>query len=182
MKSVLRIGSALLLVVAIIFSFALEPAHAADLTNYVGDNTHKGSKESIHVKEGGLYIKVGSGDVKDFSQSMMEFKGHIKFLSHDEDFDLSLALTDKNPGAKSGPCSVKLTGRTSSSCTYQVNGNYLDMKLDIDGASRTLMMDKYKKVNTEIVLKEQDSGKTLYKVHLIPSKRDAESGEMLIDS
>jgi hypothetical protein len=68
---------------------------------------------------------VGTGAFGDFSDFQATFDGSYSAFGKKGTFDIAFALTDKNPGAQSGPCTITLNGKTDNAATYQVNGGKL---------------------------------------------------------
>jgi hypothetical protein len=68
---------------------------------------------------------VGTGGFTSFSSFQAVFSGQYDYLGVQGNLLVSLELTDQDPDATSGPCSITLLGNTDSNATYQVNGQYL---------------------------------------------------------
>jgi hypothetical protein len=104
----------------------------AKLDSYFGP--HAG-KQKIYV---GIF-SVGNGTFKQFSDFDATFDGSYSAFGQSGTFDIQLALSDKNPGAQSGPCTITLNGKTDSAAKYQAHSG----KLTITTALNAVPIDIY---------------------------------------
>jgi hypothetical protein len=65
--------------------------------------------------------KVGTCSIQTNSQYEFSASGNYSVLGHNGNFNVDLKLTDKNPSATSGPCTVTNAGQTTVG-TYQSTG------------------------------------------------------------
>lgn len=78
-------------------------------------------------------INVGTCTYPDFDDFHVHCKGHAQFAFFGGDFDVTITLTDRNPNASSGPCSVTANGSTDTNAAYKVNGNGIDISTSLLG-------------------------------------------------
>lgn len=93
----------------------------ATLDSFAGP--HSG-KMQIYVY-GWINNYVGTGAFTTFDTFQAAFSGHYDYLGFKGEITVSLELTDRNPAATYGPCTVTLLGNTDHNASYQVNGQYL---------------------------------------------------------
>jgi len=68
---------------------------------------------------------VGTGNFTIFDSFHAVFAGKYHYLGYSGNINVSLELTDHDPNAPSGPCTISLLGNTDTNASYQVNGQYL---------------------------------------------------------
>lgn len=107
----------------------------ATLQPYFGSGTQSGSKEDIK-KQVIFWIKVGEGTIGVLSDFEFTFDGSA--LSYN--FDLAVNLTDQDPGANSGSCSVTYNGNTDSNASYVVDGSKIKISAGFSGKSETFII------------------------------------------
>ena len=85
----------------------------ATLPPFFASGTTSGSNEKIEVKII-IWDNVGSGTFSSFSTFQAAFQGQIDSIFFKGPLNISLALTDQNPGASSGPASFRVHNRSES--------------------------------------------------------------------
>ena len=94
----------------------------ATLKHYFGPITI--GKQNRIMTQTLLWLTVGHGKYEKFEDFEAVFKGNIDTPFYKGDFNASLTLTDRNPGAPSGPCTIIVNGGSYNG-TYKVLGNEL---------------------------------------------------------
>jgi hypothetical protein len=89
------------------------------------------------------FFSVGTGTFTQFSDFQAAFDGSYSAFGQSGTFDIQLALTDKNAGAQSGPCTITLNGKTDNAATYQADSE----KLTITTTLNAEPIDIYTKQN-----------------------------------
>ena len=109
----------------------------ATLPPFFASGTTTGSNEKIEVKII-IWDNVGSGSFTSFSTFQATFQGQIDSIFFKGSLNISLELTDQNPGASSGPASITVNGLSDGSATYQVNSNQISVNATLGGKSETI--------------------------------------------
>jgi len=105
----------------------------AKLEPYFGpDTTGKTNRIMVQTL---WWNTVGHGKYDEFGDYKAVFSGNIKIAGiYSGDFDLTLTLTDKNPGATLGPCIIILNG-ASHEGKYTVSGKELHIAFEAENKS-----------------------------------------------
>lgn len=109
----------------------------ATLPPFFASGTGTGSNEKIEVKVI-IWDNVGSGTFSSFSTFQAAFQGQISNIFYNGPLNLSLALTDQNPGASSGPASISVNNLSDSNAQYQVNGSQISVNANLGGKPETI--------------------------------------------
>lgn len=137
----------------------------ATIVDYVAYGTHSGLKETIWLQVVFFY-NVGSGQIEEYGTFNLSFQGHIDCIFYKGPLNLSLDLTDKNPGAHSGPCSVSVNGIKDPNAKYHVDNSKLSVDCNLSGNKQTITLYRiYEGKQTQIDL----TGKISCAVHLVPA-------------
>jgi hypothetical protein len=103
----------------------------ATLTPFYGQGTTTGTKVTIYDKADVIgFTDVGSGEFVAFAPYSAQFQGHVAVKG---DIGSLVTLTDADPSATSGPCSVEINGGSDGDATYAVDGQKLVITYDIGG-------------------------------------------------
>jgi hypothetical protein len=98
-------------------------------------NNFFGSLEYNHTYTVLLRIgtSIGTCTYPDFNDFHVHCKGHAQFAFFGGDFDVTITLTDRNPNASSGPCTVVANGSTDTNAAYKVNGSTIEISTELLG-------------------------------------------------
>jgi hypothetical protein len=113
----------------------------ATLQPFFAQGTQQGSNEEIEVKILFFWKSVGSGKFTDLTNFNVTFNGQISSAFYSGPMDLSLSLTDTNPGAQQGPVSITLNGTSDPNATYQVNGQQIVISASLGGKAETIAIN-----------------------------------------
>lgn len=137
----------------------------ATIVNYVAAGTHAGSKENIWVQIV-FFFNVGSGQVSEFDSFTLGLQGRIDTAFFKGDLNIRAELTDHNPGAASGPCSVSVNGACDNHAVYRLDGSHLVLDCNFGGVRQSIAVGQiYNGSQTELLL----SGQYNYAIHLAPA-------------
>jgi hypothetical protein len=98
--------------------------HAGNLKIYVG------------------FFSVGQGAFKHFDQFEAAFNGSYNAFGQSGTFDIQLALTDKNPAAQNGPCTITLNGKTDNAAKYDASNGKLAITTALNPAPIDIYMSQ----------------------------------------
>lgn len=98
----------------------------ATLPPYFGPGTN-GQPCKIEAQLGPIWPTIGSGNFTAFGEFNASFTGTYSVPGYSGNGNLSVTLTDQNPGATSGPATVVVNGNTDTNAHYSVSGNTLTL-------------------------------------------------------
>ena len=127
------------------------------LKDYFANGTKDGSKETIWAQIV-FFVKVGSGEFKEFSDSKCVFGGKIDTVFFKGDFELQLELTGTQE------CTIDVNGDKDDNAYYDIEDGYLTIKAKF-GTFKIHKIDGGKQ--TEIIPSGTSHNN---KVHLVPAQ------------
>lgn len=96
----------------------------AVLSQYVAKDTHAGQFVAVKAKKF-VWITVGKGEVRSFSDFDVDIAGKINVLGYNGDLNIQLELLDKDLAATSGPCILQLNSHKDEAAQYQAKNGSL---------------------------------------------------------
>ena len=109
----------------------------ATLTPYVANNVYVGQNIAVKVKKF-VWLAVGKGTVKNFSNDEVHIAGKIKVMGYDGDLNIHLKLNDDDPAAHSGPCCLQLNSHKDENAKYKASKDKLTVFAMLGGKKQNI--------------------------------------------
>ncbi len=136
----------------------------AILSHYVANNTHEGQSVAVKAKKF-VWITVGQGKVRSFSDFNVDIAGKISILGYNGDLNIRLDLLDQDVAAVTGPCVLQLNAHTDNAAVYRSDNGALTVTAVFGDKTQNIQIQPCNNgAQTECVL----SGHVSQTVHLDP--------------
>ena len=96
----------------------------ASLADFVATKTYEGQEIEVKAHKV-VWVNVGQGKVAKYSDHEVNIAGSISILGFNGDLNIHLQLTDKNPAATNGPCTLQLNSFTDENARYETEKDTL---------------------------------------------------------
>ncbi len=109
----------------------------AIITNYVANGTYVGQTVEVKAKKV-VWVKVGQGKVKTFSDHEVNIAGKISILGYSGDLNIHLLLSDQDPTAINGPCLLQLNTHIDNQARYEAKNGALTVYAVLGGKNQNI--------------------------------------------
>jgi hypothetical protein len=113
----------------------------ATITPYVAVGTHVGQKQEVKAKKF-IWIKVGEGSIDTFSDQEVAVNGKISILGYSGNLNIQLILTDQNPEAQEGSCTLRLNSHRDDNARYQAKNGRLTFYATLGGKKQNVTISR----------------------------------------
>ena len=109
----------------------------ASITDYVANGTKEGQKIDVKAKKF-VWVKVGEGEVRKYSEFEVSIAGKISILGYNGDLNIHLQLTDKNSAGTAGPCTLQLNKYVDENARYETGKGMLTVYAVLEGTEQNI--------------------------------------------
>lgn len=109
----------------------------AKLANYVANGTYVGQSVDVKAKKF-VWVKVGQGTVKTFSDHEVNIAGKISILGYNGDLNIHLQLSDQDSTAATGPCMLQLNTHIDKKARYEAKNGALTVYAVLGGKNQNI--------------------------------------------
>ncbi len=109
----------------------------ANIVDYVADKAYAGQAIEVKAKKV-VWVKVGQGTVKAISDHAVVIEGKISILGYSGDLNINLELTDGDPAADKGPCTLQLNTLVDKDARYETAKNLLTVYAVLGGKQQNI--------------------------------------------
>ena len=109
----------------------------ASITVFVANGTHKGQKIDVKAKKF-VWVNVGQGTIKTYSDYEVEIDGKISILGYNGDLNIHLQLTDQSPTVPKGPCVLQLNTYVDENAKYETTKGMLTVYATLGGKEQNI--------------------------------------------
>jgi len=113
----------------------------ATITPYVAVGSHVGQKQEVKAKKF-VWIKVGEGTIDSFSEQEVAVNGKINILGYSGDLNIHLTLTDQNPEAQEGSCTLRLNSYRDDNARYEAQNGRLTFYAVLGGKKQNITISR----------------------------------------
>jgi hypothetical protein len=109
----------------------------ASIADCVANGTYAGQKIAVKAKKV-VWVKVGQGEVKDYSDFEVRIAGKISILGYNGDLNIHLQLNDQNPTTGSGLCFLQLNTHVDDQARYETKKGMLTVYAVLGGKEQNI--------------------------------------------
>lgn len=109
----------------------------AKIADYVANGTYAGQQVDVKAKKF-VWVNVGNGAVKTFSDHEVEIAGKISILGYNGDLNIRLQLSDQNSSSAKGPCVLQLNTHTDENAKYETKKEMLTVYAVLGGKEQNI--------------------------------------------